>query len=65
MSGEGLVGAAIPMDPPRPDLPAGSTLTIDDPDAGGSEPGAWVDAIAHTPHLAAQFAAEQETQVND
>jgi len=34
---------------------AGGTLTIDDPDAGGSEAGAWATAIAHTPHLATQL----------
>lgn len=28
------------------------TLAIDDPDDGGSEPGAWADAIANTPGLA-------------
>ncbi|SEM88611.1 hypothetical protein SAMN05192583_1404 [Sphingomonas gellani] len=30
------------------------TVTIDDPAAGGSAPGAWATAIAHTPSLAAQ-----------
>jgi hypothetical protein len=33
----------------------GLTVTIDDPEAGGSESGAWATAIAHTPHLAAQI----------
>ncbi|SEM62397.1 hypothetical protein SAMN05192583_0871 [Sphingomonas gellani] len=30
------------------------TVTIDDPAAGGSAPGAWATAIAHTPALASQ-----------
>lgn len=46
----------------------GPTLWIDD----DADPGAWADAIAHTPHLAAQAAAclpdaapEQDLQAND
>lgn len=32
------------------------TLTIDDPETGGSDPGAWALAIAHTPRLDAMVA---------
>jgi hypothetical protein len=38
---------------------AGGTVTIDDPEAGGSENGAWATAIAHTPHLSNQIARER------
>jgi hypothetical protein len=38
---------------------AGATLTIDDPEAGGSDARAWATAIAHTPHLANQIARER------
>lgn len=45
------------------------TLTIDDPDNAGSEPGAWAEAIALTPGLAARVAEFQppaeDTNVND
>ena len=37
-----------------PVLPPCPTLTIDDPEDAGSEPGSLATAIAHTPHLAAQ-----------
>jgi len=37
----------------------GGTVTIDDPENGGSESGAWATAIAHTPHLANQIARER------
>lgn len=50
----------------------GPTVWIDDAGDGGSDPGAWAAAIAHTPHLAAQCAAclpdaapEQDPQAND
>jgi hypothetical protein len=47
----------------------GPTLWIDDPEAGGSEPGAWADAIANTPSLAAAClpdpAPDQDPQAND
>lgn len=49
--------------------PRSPTLTIDDPDDGGSDPGAWADAIANTPSLAANIdddeAIQQENQAND
>lgn len=45
------------------------TLTIDEPDDGGSEPGAWVEAIALTPTLTAidldGFTDQQELDRND
>lgn len=50
----------------------GPTLWIDDAGDGGSDPGAWATAIAHTPHLATQLAhlrpdadPDQEPAVND
>lgn len=39
-------------------IDAGGCLMIDDPSRGGSDPGAWATAIAHTPHLAAQVATK-------
>lgn len=48
---------------------ASPTLTIDDPDDGGSEAGAWAIAIAHSPCLIAidldGFTDEKGTHVND
>jgi hypothetical protein len=41
----------------------GGTLTIDDPDHGGSDAGAWATAIAHTPALRAQV--ERQTRAVD
>lgn len=45
------------------------TITIDDPDDGGSEPGAWRTAIATTPSLATHVvdgeAFEEELDAND
>ncbi len=40
-------------------------VTIDDPENGGSDPGAWATHIAHTPSLAAQLGDFLETQQQD
>lgn len=56
MSGEGVTAAVRDFHAhPAP------IVTIDDE----SEPGSWADAIAHTPRLAAQMAAEQDPSVDD
>lgn len=40
--------------------PASPTLTIDTE----SDPGAWATAIAHTPHLASQLRANDESETS-